>query len=364
MATVFAFLGQDERRRKFFPKVSVIVRSWNDGRVVERCINTLLAQDYPRNKYQIIIADDGSNDGTREICQKYARQKKIIYARFPKHIELKAKIVDSVIKKYARGEIILETDVDCMPPKNWISEMVKPFADEKVGGVTGTVMTGNWYENFLTRIRAIEDFWHFNIALYGRYRLSKTALLYGSSKAYRKSVWKEIGGHPTKTLVEDAEISIKIIEAGYKNVVIKSCPVLAEEVNNMEQYFSERRRWAKGDLDVSKKYSDELKKDKLHFALIGANFGWDGILFISEILFFLNKLFALPVLICLLSLWTGFAKLKAKPEFYVYSLPYLVAGPWLQAAAIFSILNTVRKGKKVRWTKVWHYPTKLIKPVG
>lgn len=363
LATAIASWLPGKKYKPYFPKVSVIIRSWNDGSVIGRLIKMLLEQDYPKNRYQIIIVDDGSVDNTKELCGKYARKGKIVYVRWEKHVEHKAEIVDFAVGKHATGEIILEADADSVVQRNWISEMVKPFAEKNVVGVSGTAMCGNWYRNFITKIRAIEDFWHFCISFYGRFKISGQGFLYGSNKAYRKNFWKRIGGHPDKTLVEDAELAIKIIDKGYKIVNITSVPNLQEEVETFSQFLEERRRWVKGDLDIARIYSKEMRTNLVQYILMDANFGWDGVLLFSEILFFINPLFGLPLLLSLLTLWIGFAKLKAKPEFYFYAIPYLIAGPWMQAIAVSSILNTVRKKQKVRWTKVWHYPTRLIKPV-
>jgi glycosyltransferase involved in cell wall biosynthesis len=106
-----------------FPTVSVIVPVRNGENTIENLIKILLTQDYPKDKIQIIIVDNGSQDFTREIVKKY-----------PVILENENRIKSSYAARnkglsVAKGEIIAFTDADCIPEKNWISQGV--FALEK-----------------------------------------------------------------------------------------------------------------------------------------------------------------------------------------------------------------------------------------
>lgn len=362
LLTAFSSLKQELEYKDFFPTVSVIVRTWNDGGVIERCIQGYVNQNYPKKLYELIIIDDGSTDNTQKICNNYAKQGKIKYIRFPKHETYKAKLIDYAINNYALGEIIVETDVDGVIKENFLSTIVKPYSKKEVMATTGIVMCGNWQQNFLTKIRAIEDFWFFCITMYGRFRLGGQGFLYGGCKSYRKKAWEAVGGHNTKTLVEDAELAAKFIEKGYKIAIVKDSPVLQEEVATTEQYFSEQRRWIGGDLDFASKYKYEMSKNLLNKFLMYINFSTDAIYLISIILSFVQPLFLIPIIVHLLSLWIGMWGFNAKPIFYLYSIPYIIAGPILRFAVIFDIYFMKLGGKKPQWTKVWHSPIELISP--
>lgn len=363
LITAFFSLKQQKKYETITPPVSVVVRTWNDGSVVERCIQNYLNQEYPKEALQIIIVDDGSEDNTQQICQYYEKLGKIKYVRLPRHFEYKADVIDYAIKNFATGEIILETDVDAVLPSNWIKEMVKPFSDPSIGGVTGAVMCGNWFQGSIARVRTIEDFWHFCIGAYGRYNMSGQGILYGGCKAYRKSAWLKVGGHPKKTLVEDAEFSISLLNAGYKIAVIKSAPIVQEEVTTLQQYFSEQKRWVKGDLDVGRIYNKELRKNLLNYVIMIANFGVDAILFWSFVLIPYQILFIAPILIMLFALYVGLWGFNARGIFYLFTPIYLWVGPFLRSLVILSLIKDKIVGKPVRWTKVWHYPTPLKWPI-
>jgi len=362
LITAFFSLKAQKVYEPITPRVSVIVRAWNDGSVVERCIQSYLNQEYPKKEFEIIIADDGSQDKTKEICEYYAKRKCITYVHFPEHKNYKADVIDYVVKNVATGDIILETDVDGVPPPNWIKEMVRPFSDPSVGGVTGTVMCGNSFQGSISKVRTIEDFWHFCIALYGEYVMSGHGMLYGGSKGYTKEAWLKVGGHPKKTLVEDGEFALKLIEAGYKIVIIKSAPLIQEEVTTFEQYMSEQKRWVKGGLDLDRLYGPAMKKNKLGYLLMLSNFSWEAAYFFSFIFLPYQLLLAIPIIINLSALYIGMFGLKAKGIFFLFALPYVWVGPLLRAIVILSLLKNRILRRPVTWTKVWHYPTQLKYP--
>lgn len=100
------------------PFVSVIVPVYNDTHRIGKCIESLLQQTYPHDKYEVIIIDNGSTDETREIIKKY-----------PVKLLIEDKIQSSYAArnkgiKNARGEVIAFTDSDCIPDSNWIEKGV------------------------------------------------------------------------------------------------------------------------------------------------------------------------------------------------------------------------------------------------
>jgi cellulose synthase/poly-beta-1,6-N-acetylglucosamine synthase-like glycosyltransferase len=344
------------------PHVSVIVRTWNDGAVVERCINSHINQAYPKGQLEVIIVDDGSTDDTQMLCGYYAKKGLIKYVRLPEHHELKAEVIDHAIQNFATGEIILETDVDAVLPQDWVKQMVKQFSDPAVAAVTGVVMAGNWFQGSISRVRAMEDFWHFCTAMYGRYRATGQGLLYGGNKGYRRSAWLSVGGHPRQTMVEDAEFAMKLLDAGYKIAIVKSAPVIQEEVTTFSQYMSEQKRWTKGNLDVARKYSASLQSNLLAYLFTLANFSWDAVLFWSFVLTPYQLLFIAPILINLLALYVGLFSFRARTVFWLFAPIYLWVGPFLRAIVILSLLKSWILKQPVTWTKVHHYPTPLKWP--
>jgi cellulose synthase/poly-beta-1,6-N-acetylglucosamine synthase-like glycosyltransferase len=236
----FAFTVKIKRMRyNYFPFVSVLVYAKDAGNVIERRIKNLLKQNYPKNKYEIIIYDHSSHDETQEICLKYKKKKLIKYIRAKEKYDRKGPFLDFVIKKFAKGEIILLTDPDVIAEKTWILDIVQPFKDPKVGAVAGTVHCGNYYKGFIPTMRAIEDEWRFVAPML---RGSDTVFGVGANQALRKKAWKQTK-HGAGVL-DDLDIIIRIIDKGWKTVGVSATGV-EEEVENLKQYWRQRTRWYK-----------------------------------------------------------------------------------------------------------------------
>lgn len=115
------------------PFVSVIVPVYNGALTIEKNIQTLLDQDYPRESYEIIIVDNGSTDSTFEVIKKYPvialqeNRKQNSYAARNKGA------------MHAKGSILAFTDTDCLPQKDWISQIVTCFEKNQADVVAGSI---------------------------------------------------------------------------------------------------------------------------------------------------------------------------------------------------------------------------------
>jgi glycosyltransferase involved in cell wall biosynthesis len=116
------------------PFVSVVVIVLNRAKKIGACLDSLVRQTYPKDRFEIVVVDNGSTDGTVEIVKSYP-----------------VRLIHEPVRGYsparnsgvraARGEMVAFTDSDCMAAPDWIVELVKPFADPKVGVVGGSVQT-------------------------------------------------------------------------------------------------------------------------------------------------------------------------------------------------------------------------------
>ncbi len=249
----FAFSIKIQRQKyDYFPSVSVMVDVKNAGNTVRRRIENLLNQNYPRKKYEIIVYDRNSKDETGKICREYEKKGLIKYVRGKS--EIKGPLLDSAIKKYAKGGILIMTDPDVIGEKDWILDFVQPFKDKSVGAVAGTIHCGNYYKGFFPLMRAIEDEWRFVAPIL---RNSDTIVGVGAAQALRKEAWQQ-----TKygnALLDDYDINSRIIDEGWKTRGVSATGV-EEEVETLRQYWKQRTRWYKVDIGAYLSKTKHWKK--------------------------------------------------------------------------------------------------------
>lgn len=106
-------------------KVSVVIPSLNDAKLLSKCLISLREQDYDQSKIEILVIDGGSKDNTKKVCQKYK-------ARFILERNGSPEMAKGVGVRKAKGEIILMLDCDNqLPTNNWLKEMMEVFSLEK-----------------------------------------------------------------------------------------------------------------------------------------------------------------------------------------------------------------------------------------
>lgn len=116
------------------PFISVVVCTYNGYETIKDCLSALVKQDYPSNKYEIIVVDDGSTDKTAELIMQY--KVKLITHKNNLGIPTAR---NSGLKK-AIGEIIAFIDDDCIPTRGWLSNLIIPYKNKNIIGVGGLTL--------------------------------------------------------------------------------------------------------------------------------------------------------------------------------------------------------------------------------
>lgn len=167
-----------------------------------------MEQSYPRDKYEIIVVNDGSNDRTEEIVKGF----NVVYIFQENCGPATARNKGAMA---AKGNIILFTDSDCVPNRDWIKEMVFPFEDDEVVAVKGAYRTDQ--PEITARFAQIEFNERYRLLLRNRY----TDMVDTYSAGYRRDVFLSLGGFDPSFPIannEDTELSYKMSQRGYKMV--------------------------------------------------------------------------------------------------------------------------------------------------
>ncbi len=116
------------------PTVTLIFAAYNEEKIIARKLENSLSLDYPKELLQILAADDGSTDQTAEIIRTF--ESKGIELVSSKERRGKLAAIKEAVRQ-ACGEVLLFSDADALYPPDCLNEVVKPFADESVGAVSG-----------------------------------------------------------------------------------------------------------------------------------------------------------------------------------------------------------------------------------
>jgi len=161
------------------PVVSVIVPVYNEVSRISTCIQALLEQTYPSGKYEVLIVDNGSSDGTRDVVQRY-----------PVTLLIEDQIQGSYAARnkginHARGRILAFTDSDCTPVPSWIENGVNALGLHKADLASGNVrFVYSWRP---TRSEIIDSITNMQIEQNIRERhVTKTANLFARSELFKK----------------------------------------------------------------------------------------------------------------------------------------------------------------------------------
>lgn len=131
------------------PKISILIPTLNAAGVLDGCFKSIVEQDYPKEKIEIIIADGGSVDRTLEIAQKYG-------ARIYKNPLKTGEAGKAVALKKAKNELVVLIDSDnILPDKNWFKKMVEPFSDSEIIGSEPWEFSYRKQDGFIDRYCAL-----------------------------------------------------------------------------------------------------------------------------------------------------------------------------------------------------------------
>ena len=181
--------------------ISVVIPSFNEGERIERCLESLLKQDLPRNEYEIIVVDGGSKDNTREIAEKYAD---IVFIQTSQKVGGARN--DGAVR--ARGEIIATTDADTFLPPDWLVRIKKGFTNPNVVMVYGPVWPiESTLKNRLYLFMA-NTFAHLG------YLTGTVLFTLGCNSAFRADEFKKAGMYRVSDAGDDLEIAHRMRRIG------------------------------------------------------------------------------------------------------------------------------------------------------
>jgi exopolysaccharide biosynthesis polyprenyl glycosylphosphotransferase len=371
-------------------QISVIIPTYNNADILPACLEALLAQEYPHDKYEIIVVDDGSTDHTSEVVSQFTDSIPVV--RYFHQANQGPAAARNNGAKHAAGDIIMFTDDDCVAEPQWIIQMSQPFhkSNGDIAAVKGAYKTRQ--SSFIAHFAQKE--------FESRYRKMQKSrhidFVDTYSAAFKREVFFSLNGFDTRfpeANNEDVEFSYRLAAENHKMVFNPDAIVYHTHPDTLYKYLKMKFGRAYWRMAVYKSFPDKMLSDSytpqtlklqiiLSFLLLASlvvSLFYDTSLAISLALIALFVVSTIPFVAGVLNFaWLNridaFLKNFLKPEvifktlhklyelFFVNFLYEIVThiGKWLQA--IMHGLITVFR--KILESTPVAYAQKLIKIIG
>jgi cellulose synthase/poly-beta-1,6-N-acetylglucosamine synthase-like glycosyltransferase len=253
------------------PAVTVQLPLYNEMYVVERLLDAVAGIRYPRDRFQIQVLDD-STDETQEICKRKVED---LARRFPElEVEYIHRVDRSGFKagalqnglKSAKGEFVLIFDADFLPLPDMLERSIHHFSDPRVAVVQCRWEHVNRDFSALTEVEALMLDGHFIMEHAGRNWSGRFFNFNGTAGLWRRAAIADAGDWQHDTLTEDMDLSYRAQLRGWKFVYLPEIAAPAELPVEMSAFKSQQFRWAKGSIQVAKKLLPTILRSNATFA--------------------------------------------------------------------------------------------------
>jgi cellulose synthase/poly-beta-1,6-N-acetylglucosamine synthase-like glycosyltransferase len=245
------------------PAVTVIVPCHNEERVIGPTIRGLLALDYPAGKLEILIVNDGSTDKTAEIVRAFTEpQVRLIEVPAPLAARGKSGALNFALQ-HASHPVLAVYDADNIPEPGALRPLAGQLVrDPRLGAAIGMYRAWNRHRALLTRFLNIEGIGFQWILQAGRWMLMRLTTLPGTNYVIRRALVEQLGGWDVQALTEDAELSVRIYQAGYQIQFVPASVTWEQEPEGLKVWFRQRRRWVRGSNYLVRKHARRLLRTR------------------------------------------------------------------------------------------------------
>ena len=245
------------------PRVTVQLPMFNEQFVAERLIESVCKLKYPREKLDIQVLDDSTDETVevvRNLVERYAALgHPITYHHRTNREGFKAGALAEGMKT-SKGEFIAIFDADFTPPEDFLLKVIHHFTDPKIGMVQTRWTHINRNYSFLTEVEAILLDGHFVLEHSGRARSGVFFNFNGTAGMWRRRAIEEAGGWQHDTLTEDTDLSYRAQLKGWKFIYLQEVECPAELPVEMTAFKTQQARWAKGLIQTAKKILPRVMK--------------------------------------------------------------------------------------------------------
>ena len=257
---------------------SIIVPAHNEAAVIGATLDSILAMDYPPEKCEVLVVDDGSDDETGAIVSRVAAmwQNRVQVLSVPKAMSARGKssalnngfafLLENSKFRGSKDWIVGVFDADGRPSRNLMKKASFQFRKRSVGGVQASVRIANRKASLLTRMQDVEFAGFTRVTQMMRMRLAGSVSLGGNGQFVRVSALEDVaidGAHGLywnpRSLTEDLDLTVRLSLRNWDMRHLDTACVDQEGVEHLKPLLRQRTRWAWGSLQVFSEYVVHLK---------------------------------------------------------------------------------------------------------
>ena len=233
-----------ERPLKRYPKVTVAIPAYNEQESIRDTLLSVISLDYPKDKLEIIVVNDGSVDKTKEIVETFIEEKKEFDIKLitQKNSGKGAALNQALYS--CDGEFFTCLDADSFIASDALQKMLIRF-DEKDVAVVLPLMKIKDPKTFIEKLQWSEyliNFFYKSLMSF----LNCVHVAPGPFSVYRKKALIKIGGFAKNNLTEDLEVSLRVQKAHYRIVQVLNTEVYTNAPKSLSSFYKQRNRWYKG----------------------------------------------------------------------------------------------------------------------
>jgi cellulose synthase/poly-beta-1,6-N-acetylglucosamine synthase-like glycosyltransferase/peptidoglycan/xylan/chitin deacetylase (PgdA/CDA1 family)/spore germination protein YaaH len=261
---IFALIDRLRERKippgMYQPRVAVLIPAYNEEKVIVRTIRSVLNSDY--SDLHVVVVDDGSTDRTYQVaCEAYAREiaeGKVSVLTKPNAGKAEAL---NLGLRHIHEEVYVGIDADTVIAVDAVRMLVRHFADPKTGAVAGNAKVGNRV-NLWTRWQALEYITGQNFERRALDLFNVVTVVPGAIGAWRTSAVLAGGCYPVNTVAEDADLTMNLVEQGFKVIYEDRALAFTEAPINAKGLMRQRFRWSFGTLQAVFKHRQAFRTNR------------------------------------------------------------------------------------------------------
>ena len=244
------------RKLKSYPLVSIVVPAYNEQKNITPTLTSLTRLNYPRDRLEIIVVNDGSTDNTKSLVNEFrAKHKSFDIKLINKKNSGKGSALNMGLEM-SKGEFFVCLDADSIATEYALEKILPHFTQDNIAAVLPLLKVDR-PKNLWQKMQWLE----YIVNMFYKRLMSRLDCIHvapGPFSVYRKDVLKKIGGFDEGNLTEDLEISLRLQSKNYRIIQLLDAEVFTIAPKTFRELYKQRNRWYKGSLINAVKYKSMM----------------------------------------------------------------------------------------------------------